>query len=227
MELIPVVIVPEFIVVVVYHKVMPVGESFPIIFLGQPIGTGMDLFQRQRARLVGVVNVVTVVVQVLDDIPVKQQSVKGDVLVGQQRFTGQLQRRKHGVRLSHAADLVPIEDAVRGKVKIKFHLTEVVASLKEKNQQYAALTEQRTNAQADNPIESAKKIRLRMDEEYDEMTTYAFAQSVVKPTATTATFINRLNTLIDETNALYNQRIAQARAAAAKKQADSESPSEI
>lgn len=106
-------------------------------------------------------------------------------------------------------------------------LTEVVASLKEKNQQYAALTEQRTNAQADNPIESAKKIRLRMDEEYDEMTTYAFAQSVVKPTATTATFINRLNTLIDETNALYNQRIAQARAAAAKKQADSESPSEI
>ena len=80
----------------------------------------------------------------------------------------------------------------------------------EKNQQYAALTEQRTNAQADNPVESAKKIRLRMDEEYDEMTTYAFAQSVVKPTATTATFINRLNTLIDETNALYNQRIAQA-----------------
>ena len=91
-------------------------------------------------------------------------------------------------------------------------LTEVVASLKEKNQQYAALTEQRTNAQADNPV--------------DEMTTYAFAQSVVKPTATTATFINRLNTLIDETNALYNQRIAQAKAAA-KKQADSESPSEI
>ena len=64
-------------------------------------------------------------------------------------------------------------------------LTEVVASLKEKNQQYAALTEQRTNAQADNPVESAKKIRLRMDEEYDEMTTYAFAQSVVKPTPST------------------------------------------
>ncbi len=106
-------------------------------------------------------------------------------------------------------------------------LTEVVASLKEKNRQYATLTEQRANAKADTPIESAKKIRLRMDEEYDEMTTYAFAQSVVKPTATTATFINRLNTLIDETNALYNQRIAQARAAAAKKQADSESPSEI
>ena len=112
-------------------------------------------------------------------------------------------------------------------------LTEVVAALKEKNQQYAALTEQRTNARADLPVESAKKIRLRMDEEYDEMTTYAFAQSVVKPTQVTATFISRLNALIDETNALYNQRIAQARAAAAKKQegdkpaTDSDSPSEI
>ena len=112
-------------------------------------------------------------------------------------------------------------------------LTEVVAALKEKNQQYAALTEQRTNARADLPVESAKKIRLRMDEEYDEMSTYAFAQSVVKPTQVTATFISRLNALIDETNALYNQRIAQARAAAAKKQegdkpaTDSDSPSEI
>ena len=112
-------------------------------------------------------------------------------------------------------------------------LTEVVAALKEKNQQYAALTEQRTNARADLPVESAKKIRLRMDEEYDEMSTYAFAQSVVKPTQETAAFINRLNALVDETNALYNQRIAQARAAAAKKQegdkpaTDSDSPSEI
>lgn len=113
------------------------------------------------------------------------------------------------------------------------NLTEVVAALKEKNKQYATLTEQRTNAKADDPLESAKKIRLRMDEEYDEMSTYAFAQSVVKPTQETAAFISRLNALVDETNALYNQRIAQARAAAAKKQegdkpaTDSDSPSEI
>mgnify|MGYP003539445066 FL=1 len=113
------------------------------------------------------------------------------------------------------------------------NLTEVVAALKEKNKQYATLTEQRANAKADDPVESAKKIRLRMDEEYDEMSTYAFAQSVVKPTQETAAFISRLNALVDETNALYNQRIAQARAAAAKKQegdkpaTDSDSPSEI
>lgn len=129
--------------------------------------------------------------------------------------------------------LVDLDKAGMPEALAAINLTEVVAALKEKNKQYATLTEQRANAKADDPVESAKKIRLRMDEEYDEMSTYAFAQSVVKPTQETATFISRLNALVDETNALYNQRIAQARAAAAKKQegdkpaTDSDSPSEI
>ena len=129
--------------------------------------------------------------------------------------------------------LVDLDKAGMPEALAAINLTEVVAALKEKNKQYATLTEQRANAKADDPVESAKKIRLRMDEEYDEMSTYAFAQSVVKPTQETAAFINRLNALVDETNALYNQRIAQARAAAAKKQegdkpaTDSYSPSEI
>ena len=129
--------------------------------------------------------------------------------------------------------LVDLDKAGMPEALAAINLTEVVAALKEKNKQYATLTEQRANAKADDPVESAKKIRLRMDEEYDEMSTYAFAQSVVKPTQETAAFINRLNALVDETNALYTQRIAQARAAAAKKQegdkpaTDSDSPSEI
>lgn len=129
--------------------------------------------------------------------------------------------------------LVDLDKAGMPEALAAINLTEVVAALKEKNKQYATLTEQRANAKADDPVESAKKIRLRMDEEYDEMSTYAFVQSVVKPTQETAAFINRLNALVDETNALYNQRIAQARAAAAKKQegdkpaTDSDSPSEI
>ena len=129
--------------------------------------------------------------------------------------------------------LVDLDKAGMPEALTAINLTEVVAALKEKNKQYATLTEQRANAKADDPVESAKKIRLRMDEEYDEMSTYAFAQSVVKPTQETAAFINRLNALVDETNALYNQRIAQARAAAAKNQegdkpaTDSDSPSEI
>lgn len=129
--------------------------------------------------------------------------------------------------------LVDLDKAGMPEALAAINLTEVVVALKEKNKQYATLTEQRANAKADDPVESAKKIRLRMDEEYDEMSTYAFAQSVVKPTQETAAFISRLNALVDETNALYNQRIAQARAAAAKKQegdkpaTDSDSPSEI
>ena len=104
--------------------------------------------------------------------------------------------------------LVDLDKAGMPEALAAINLTEVVAALKEKNKQYATLTEQRANAKADDPVESAKKIRLRMDEEYDEMSTYAFAQSVVKPTQETAAFINRLNALVDETNALYNQRIA-------------------
>ena len=129
--------------------------------------------------------------------------------------------------------LVDLDKAGMPEALAAINLTEVVAALKEKNKQYATLTEQRANAKAVDPVESAKKIRLRMDEEYDEMSKYAFAQSVVKPTQETAAFISRLNALVDETNALYNQRIAQARAAAAKKQegdkpaTDSDSPSEI
>ena len=129
--------------------------------------------------------------------------------------------------------LVDLDKAGMPEALAAINLTEVVAALKEKNKQYATLTEQRANAKADDPVERAKKIRLRMDEDYDEMSTYAFTQSVVKPTQETAAFINRLNALVDETNALYNQRIAQARAAAAKKQegdkpaTDSDSPSEI
>ena len=129
--------------------------------------------------------------------------------------------------------LVDLDKAGMPEALAAINLTEVVAALQEKTKQYATLTEQRANAKADDPVESAKKIRLRMDEEYDEMSTYAFAQSVVKPTQETAAFISRLNALVDETNALYNQRIAQARAAAAKKQegdkpaTDSDSPSEI
>ena len=129
--------------------------------------------------------------------------------------------------------LVDLDKAGMPEALAAINLTEVVAALKEKNKQYATLTEQRANAKADDPVESAKKIRLRMDEEYDEMSTYAFAQSVVKPTQEPAAVINRLNALVDETHALYNQRIAQARAAAAKKQegdkpaTDSDSPSEI
>ena len=110
----------------------------------------------------------------------------------------------------------------------ELNLTEIVALLKEKNKSYAELTEQRSNAKADSTVESAKKIRMRMDEEYDEMTTYAFAMNVLNPTERTNNFMSRLNVLIDETKALYNQRIALAKVAADKKKdSEEETPSVV
>ena len=57
--------------------------------------------------------------------------------------------------------LVDLDKAGMPEALAAINLTEVVAALKEKNKQYATLTEQRANAKADDPVESAKKIRLR------------------------------------------------------------------
>lgn len=95
-------------------------------------------------------------------------------------------------------------------------LTEVIATLREANTLYATLTAQRTNNKAASIKENSAVVRLRMDALYDDMTTMAFVQSVAAPTAETAAFVNNLNALINETSALYNQRIAAAKAAKKK-----------
>lgn len=95
-------------------------------------------------------------------------------------------------------------------------LTEVVAALREANTLYAALTAQRTNNKAASIKENSAAVRQRMDALYDDMTTMAFVQSVASPTAETAAFVTNLNALIDEVSALYNQRIAAAKAAKKK-----------
>lgn len=87
-------------------------------------------------------------------------------------------------------------------------LTDVITALREANTEYATLTAQRTNNKAVSIKENSTAVRLRMDALYDDMTTMAFVQSVANPTEETASFVNNLNALIDETSALYNQRIA-------------------
>lgn len=90
-------------------------------------------------------------------------------------------------------------------------LTNILTELETANDEYASLTEQRTEERAANRLDESKKVRQRMDELYDYISTMAFVQSVAHPTDATATFVTNLNALIDETNALYNQRIAQAK----------------
>ena len=90
-------------------------------------------------------------------------------------------------------------------------LTDILSELETANDEYASLTEQRTVERAANRLDESKTVRARMDLLYDYISTMAFVQSVASPTEATAAFVTNLNALIDETNALYNQRIAQAK----------------
>ncbi len=97
-------------------------------------------------------------------------------------------------------------------------LKEVQESLRAANDEYARLTAQRTANKAASIMEASATVRSRMDDLYDDMTTIAFVRSISAPTAETSRFVSELNALIDETTALYNQRIGAAKAAAKKKE---------
>lgn len=90
-------------------------------------------------------------------------------------------------------------------------LEDLVIALTDANNRYAILTAQRTDSREANKLENSKVVRGEMDALYDRMTTLAFVQSVAAPTEATAAFVTSLNALIDETNAAYNQRMAQTK----------------
>ena len=68
-------------------------------------------------------------------------------------------------------------------------------------------------------ISGLLSVRARLDEQYDDMTTMAFVQSVANPSNEASLFISELNALIAETTALYNQRMGMARANKEKEEA--------
>ena len=98
------------------------------------------------------------------------------------------------------------------------HLTETMGVIVEANNRYKALLNQRTYEAPAVKTAKIKELRLEMDDLYDEMTTYAFAMSVLHPNDTNTAFITDLNKLITEVMNLYNQRIAQAQAAKRRKE---------
>ena len=98
------------------------------------------------------------------------------------------------------------------------HLTETMGVIVEANNRYKALLNQRTYEAPAVKAAKIKELRLEMDDLYDEMTTYAFAMSVLHPNDTNTAFITDLNKLITEVMNLYNQRIAQAQAAKRRKE---------
>lgn len=87
-------------------------------------------------------------------------------------------------------------------------LTDDINALEEFNNRYKSLTAERTAVKVTEKLEQSKKVRQTMNSHYDNITTLIFVQSVAKPAEVTARFIADLNAVIDETDALYNQRTA-------------------
>ena len=88
-------------------------------------------------------------------------------------------------------------------------LQPAVDQLKTTVDRYASLLESRSASQVAANLGAAKPVREKMNDEYDEMTTVAFAFSIAAPAAELTTFITKLNKLIDDTNTAYNQSRAQ------------------
>ena len=74
------------------------------------------------------------------------------------------------------------------------------------NDEFDALSSDRTNERAINAVGTAKEIRHRLNSQYDYITTTIFAHSIAVPSDEATLFITQLNQLIDETRTAYNLR---------------------
>lgn len=95
----------------------------------------------------------------------------------------------------------------------EFGIAEAVKTLESSNELYSYLTTKRTNNKAAVTNGNSIAVRKDMDILYDNITTMAFAINTVSPNNYSRLFVKNINALIDETTALYNQRIAAAKAA--------------
>ena len=85
------------------------------------------------------------------------------------------------------------------------NLDDLVEALTESVDQYAALLTQREEGKAEN-VGMAKKVRASLVEQYDYITTVAFAFSVAEPSEELDNFIQKTNILIDSAKKAYNLR---------------------
>ncbi len=91
-------------------------------------------------------------------------------------------------------------------------LDEVVAQLKQLNDEYASITAERTNEKTASSKDNSKAVRRDNDKLYDYITTMAFVTSVAKPSDEVTAFVININAIIDETTTRYNQRRAAEKA---------------
>ena len=89
-------------------------------------------------------------------------------------------------------------------------LSAVVEELNTVTAQYSNLIEQRSMSQLANKVDASKTVRMELDVQYDDLVTIAFVTSVATPSKEATDFVVYMNKLIADTNAAYNQRIAQS-----------------
>lgn len=99
-------------------------------------------------------------------------------------------------------------------------LTGEVSQLATLNDTYKSLLSSRADAQAANPVESAKPIRTVMYDEYEEIVFTAWAFSIAAPSEALTAFVGAVNKLIADTGAAYNLRMGQRKKAKDKDAAD-------
>ena len=142
--------------------------------------------------------------------PVAAQKAAATTLYNATKIYAGIQRMAQRQEVQQARGLL----ADLAKPDLKAHvqtlaLQPAVDQLKTTVDRYASLLESRSASQVAANLGAAKPVREKMNDEYDEMTTVAFAFSIAAPAAELTTFITKLNKLIDDTNTAYNQSRAQ------------------
>ena len=142
--------------------------------------------------------------------PVTAQKAAATTLYNATKIYAGIQQKAQRQEVQQARGLL----ADLAKPELKAHvqtlaLQAAVDQLKTTVDRYATLLESRSASQVAANLGAAKPVREKMNDEYDEMTTVAFAFSIAAPATELTTFITKLNKLIDDTNTAYNQSRAQ------------------
>ena len=142
--------------------------------------------------------------------PVAAQKAAATTLYNATKIYAGIQRMAQRQEVQQARGL--LTDLAKPELKAHVQtlaLQAAVDQLKTTVDRYSTLLESRAASQVAADLGAAKPVREKMNDEYDEMTTVAFAFSIAAPAAELTTFITKLNKLIDDTNTAYNQSRAQ------------------
>lgn len=89
-------------------------------------------------------------------------------------------------------------------------LNDLIESIADVAERFAALLEQRSTNMAANNLGSAQPLREVMTGQYQYIATIAFAYSVSMPSEELSTFVDSVNRLIDDMNKSYNLRMGKS-----------------